>query len=320
VHRALLAAGADVDDPLPAARLSRHAALALGWERGRLLCPRQWYLGFASVLAQVEQELAGGPRMGHPPDIAVLFDKPACHARLLGAAPVAESLGPVTSYAELRDRMVVRAADKVFVKLSHGSSASGVLALRTSPRGPRAFTTVERVAGVGGDRLYNTQRIQLYAREVEIAAIVDALAREGVHVERWLPKATLDNRPLDLRVVTVAGRPRHIVVRVGRTVITNLHAGARRGDLEALDAKLGGAALADARRAAAAAAATFPKSLMTGVDVLLEPAGRAVVLEVNAFGDLLRGAIDDGENPYEAQLAAIFGPPAGGAAEAPCPT
>jgi hypothetical protein len=59
---------------------------------------------------------------------------------------------------------------------------------------------------------------------------------------------------------------------------------------------------------------------MTGVDVLLEPAGRAVVLEVNAFGDLLRGAIDDGENPYEAQLAAIFGPPAGGAAEAPCPT
>ncbi len=320
VHRALIAAGAGVPDHRPAARISRPAALALAEERGRIWFPRQWFLGFAAVLAQIEAELGGARRMGHPLDIVCLFNKPACHVRLRRAGvPVAEALGPVESYDELRARMASQGVGKAFVKLAHGSSASGVMALSAAGCGPRAFTTVERVRSSHGDRLYNTKRIQLYARESEIAPIVNALAREGVQVERWLPKATLENRPLDLRIVTVAGTARHVVVRLGRTVITNLHTGARRGELAALSAKLGWDAVERARLAAAAAAAAFPRSLMTGVDVLLDPAGRVTVLEVNAFGDLLPGALDRGEDTYEAQLAAVLGPGAP-ALEMPCST
>jgi hypothetical protein len=189
-----------------------------------------------------------------------------------------------------------------------------VLALRLGPRSPRAFTTVERA----GDVLYNTRSIRLCTAERELAAIVDALAREGVQVEPWLPKATLGNRPLDLRVLTLGGAPRHTVVRLGRTVITNLQAGGTRGDLGALEAKLGAGALAAARAAATAAARAFPRSLMTGVDVLLDPSGSATVLEVNAFGDLLRDVLDRGEDPYDAWLAAALGPAA--TSEVPCST
>ncbi len=108
------------------------------------------------------------------------------------------------------------------------------------------------------------------------------------------------------------------MVRLGRTVITNLHAGGQRGDLGALAAKLGDGAIAGARRTAAAAAAVFPRSLMTGADVLLDPEGRATVLEVNAFGDLLPGALDRGEDTYQAQLTAALGPAP--ATEAACST
>jgi hypothetical protein len=323
--RALLAAGAEVadadGDTRAASRIPRAGALALAPERGRILFPRQWYLGLRAALSRIDAETAGARRTADPQDIACMFDKPACHARLAAAGvpvPDAQAIGCIRGYTHLRARMDALGWEKVFVKLSHGSSASGVVALRTGRLGPRAFTTVERVAAPGGDRLYNTKAIRLYTREAEIAAVVDALAREGLHVEPWLPKATLGNRPLDLRVVTIAGAPRHTVVRLGRTVITNLHAGGRRGDLAALAAKLGGEAVAGARRAAGGAAAAFPSSLMTGTDVLLDPAGRATVLEVNAFGDLLPGALDRGEDTYEAQLAAALGPAP--ATEAPCST
>lgn len=308
-HRALIAAGAEVEDAGPAARLSAAAARRLPEERGRILFPRQWYLGLRAVLARLEAELGGASRMAHPPDVACMFDKPASQARLAAAGvPVPEALPPGAAggWEAIRSGMRARGWSGAFVKLAHGSSGSGVLAVREGPRGPAAFTTVER----DGVRLYNTRRVRLVTGEPALAAIVDELAREGVQVERWLPKASLENRPLDLRVLAIGGRPRHTVVRLGRSVITNLQAGGRRGDLAALAAKLGAAAVEGARGVAARAAAAFPRSLAVGVDVLLSPAGAASVLEVNAFGDLLRDALDAGEDPYEAQLAAVQGPPA----------
>lgn len=322
VERALVAAGAEVPDGGDAPRIGAAAAAALAFDRGRLLFPRQWYLGLRAVLARLDEELGEAPRFAHPPDVVTMFDKRVCHGVLAArGAPVPAALGPVGSWDALRAAMRARGIPRVFVKLAHGSSASGVVALRESPRGPRGFTTVERE----GDRLYNTRRIRLVTRERELAGIVDALAREGVQVEEWLPKATLENRPLDLRVLVIAGRPRHTVVRTGRTAITNLQAGGRRGSLDALAAKLGAAAVERARAVAAAAAAAFPRTLAVGADVLIDPVGRPAILELNAFGDLLRGDLDAGEDPQEAQLAAVFGPPASAAraaraGEVPCAT
>ena len=313
-ERALLAAGAGAPEDDPglerATALSRAEALALAPERGRIRSPRQWYRGLRATVARLAAETARARRTFDPDDVACMFDKRACDARLHGAGvPVAggQAIGRIGGWEHLRARLDALGLEKVFVKLAHGSSGSGVLALRIGSRGPRALTTVERVPGASGDALYSTRAIRLCTHEAELAAIVDALAREGVQVEPWLPKATLGNRPLDLRVLVIAGTPRHVVVRLGRTVITNLQAGGTRGDLGALAAKLGAPAIAAAREAAAGAARVFGRSLLAGVDVLLDPAGRATVLEVNAFGDLLRDAFDRGEDPYDAWLAAALG-------------
>ena len=76
-----------------------------------------------------------------------------------------------------------------------------------------------------------TPWIRRYHQAAEVADLIDALAREGVQVEEWLPKAGLDESVFDLRVVVIGGEARHAVVRMGPGPMTNLHLGNRRGDL-----------------------------------------------------------------------------------------
>src|SRR5690606_33743462 len=113
--------------------------------------------------------------------------------------------------------------------------------------------------------LHNSLRVRRVTGEREVAALVDALAPERLHVERWWPKASLgDGRAADLRVVVVAGRATHAVVRTSRSPMTNLHLGGQRGDLAAAVAAAGenwAAALETAERAAAC----FPGTLCVGV-------------------------------------------------------
>jgi hypothetical protein len=136
--------------------------------------------------------------------------------------------------------------------------------------------------------------------------LIDALCREGVQVEEWLPKAGAEGGSFDLRVLVIAGRPRHTVMRVSESPMTNLHLLNRRGDLGHLLAEVPPerweAAMASCRRAAGA----FPRCLHAGVDLVLTPGYRHhAVLEVNAFGDLLPGVLCDGLDTYEAELAAL---------------
>lgn len=128
-----------------------------------------------------------------------------------------------------------------------------------------------------------------YTDEREIAAVVDLLAPDGLHVEQWIPKASQHGRAADLRVVVVGGRATHAVVRTSRSPMTNLHLGGARGDLQAVrDAA--GARWPILLEVCERAAACFPQSPMVGVD-LLPATGwqRYYVGEVNAFGDLLPG-------------------------------
>ena len=314
VERALIARGAGVEDGPGRAstRVDAEGAARLPEERGRIWFPRQWYLGFRDLLRQVDRDRQACP--GHlmlnpPVDVETLFDKPRCHARLVVrgvACPV--SIGPVGSYDELRDRMRAAGVGRVFIKLAHGSSASGVVALAAS--GPRllAMTTVELVRAGGEDRLFNTRAVRRVEDGRAVAAIVDALAREGVHVERWVPKAGIGGRTFDLRVLVIAGRSRHVVARLSRGPLTNLHLKNDRADGAAVRARMApdawDAALATAERAASA----FPGSLHVGVDLLIAAGFRRhAVLEANAFGDLLHGATHEGLTPHEAEVAALDG-------------
>ncbi|MBW1596683.1 STM4014 family protein [Streptomyces sp. JJ38] len=280
----------------------------------------RWYARFSEAARAIGRaaSAAGATLLDDPEDLAVLFDKRLTHARLSMAgvavppSPTSGAGGPVVGgWTDLRELLRDHRMPRAFVKPAHGSSASGILALETA--GPGRVRATTSVARAPDGRMYNSLRVRRYSTEREVAALVDALAPEQLHVERWLPKASSSGRAADLRVVVVAGRATHAVVRTSAFPMTNLHLGGARGDLTAVRAAVEAAgygwdaALAVCERAAAC----FPGTLCVGVDLLPAPGWRRFAVgEVNAFGDLLpglpglpgRGA--EGRDTYAAQVAA----------------
>ncbi|MBG0829857.1 STM4014 family protein [Planomonospora sp. ID67723] len=282
----------------------------------------RWYAAFTAGMQRVREAVErtpGAVLLGDVDEIAVMFDKRLCHARLTAAeVPVPPALtgpgeaateGPIEGYASLRERMDRAGWGRVFVKPAHGSSASGVIALHAAGSRVTAVTSVELSSG----GLHNSLRVRRYEREADLAVIVDRLAGDGLHVERWFPKAGLGGRTLDLRVVAVDGTPTHAVVRASRTPMTNLHLGGARGDLGAVRARLGERGWARVLDVCSRAAACFPRSPSVGVDLMIGVDWRSVaVAEVNAFGDLLPGLTGfpgggaEGLDTYDAQVRAVM--------------
>jgi glutathione synthase/RimK-type ligase-like ATP-grasp enzyme len=276
----------------------------------------RWYTAFMSAV----RGLRGGLRLDDPDDLAVLFDKRRCHAVLAAAGvpvPASPTSGPgappVCGWDDVRALMREHRMARLFVKLAHGSSASGVLAVESAGGGRIRATTSVELAPDG--RLFNSLRIRRYTDERQIAAVVDALAPDGLHLERWLPKASQRGRAADLRVVVVDGRATHAVVRTSASPLTNLHLGGRRGDLDEARAAVesAGARWTDVLAVCERAAACFPRTLCVGVDLLPAVGWRRVAVgEVNAFGDLLPrltglpGSGAEGRDTYAAQVAAAL--------------
>lgn len=311
VERAILALGAGVEDDDGPTRLLALEAERLVPDKGRIWCPRQWYLGFRETLRLLDRQRSACPpheTMSPSAAIEVMFDKVACHDRLTRAGvPCPQGLGPVRSYEELRNRMVESGVGRVFVKLAHGSSASGIVAYAMDGRRQLAMTTVEVVRDRGELRLYNSRTIRRIEDDREIAELINVLARERVHAERWVPKAGIDGHVFDLRVVVIAGRAEHIVVRMSRGPMTNLHLKNRRGDPAVVKTRMLPDAWDAACRTCEAAAAQFPGCLHAGIDLLIAPGYRRhAVLEVNAFGDLLHGVTCQGVDTYSAEIRALL--------------
>lgn len=281
----------------------------------------RWYERFMAAAHEVARtaSAAGAELLDAPGELAVLFDKRLCHGLLDEAGvpvPVSPTSGPaapaVSGWDDIRSLMAGAGLRRAFVKLAHGSSASGVLAVETAgPGRVRATTSVERDSA---GRLFNSLRVRRYTTEREVAAIVDTLAPDGLHIEQWVPKAAQEGRSADLRVVVVAGRATHAVLRTSSSPMTNLHLGGQRGDLDAARAAIqaAGGSWASALAICEEAAACFPDTHCVGVDLL--PARgwrRFAVCEVNAFGDLLPGLTGlagrgaEGLDTYAAQLAAL---------------
>ncbi|TYK46253.1 STM4014 family protein [Actinomadura decatromicini] len=272
----------------------------------------RWHRTFTAALRRLSAaaSASGARLLGDADEIGVMFDKRATHARLRAAGvPVPPALPQVDGYAALRARMAEAGLRRVFAKPAHGSSASGVVAVQAAPGRVRAVTS----AVMEGDRLFNSLRVRTYQTEDEVAALIDALTPDGLHVERWLPKATVGGRVFDLRVVVIDGEPTHAVVRTSCHPMTNLHLGGARGDLSAVQSALGEAGWRRALDVCARAAACFPGSLMVGVDLLIGQGMRHMeVGEVNAFGDLLPGLTGlpggpaQGLDTYAAQVRAAL--------------
>lgn len=311
VERALLAHGADqpeTEQPdKPYERFTREMLARIPQEKGRILSSRQWYLGFSHLLRQVASLVPARQLSSQPDDILLMFDKRACHALLQQHnIPVPRTLAPVNSYDELLDRMQQKGWNRVFIKPAHSSSASGIVAYRVHDRHHQAITTVEMV---GEERLlYNSRRIRTYTDQHEIAALIDTLCRQRVHVEQWLTRATFARRSFDLRVVVIAQQARHTVVRLSSSPFTNLHLLNERGDVDGLRSIIAPeywqAAMSTCERAA-----RLLSSPLAGIDLLFSPGFRQhAILEMNAFGDLLPGVLHNGHDTYTAELLAFFSP------------
>ncbi|QDU48286.1 STM4014 family protein [Gimesia panareensis] len=312
VEQGLLALGASLAEQEGSPFLSSAEIEALEYDHGLVLHPRQWYLGYCRLLSEIEGRLAGMEeiRLLNPPgDIRELFDKRACHARCReSGCAVPEAFPDVHSFDELQELMRDRGVQRIFLKLAHASSASGVVAVHQSPRGIEAITSAELVERDGEPKLYNSLKVRRYTDLKEIRTLIDLLCREGVHVERWMPKASLSHgRTFDLRVVVIAGEARQFVVRESRSPLTNLHLGNRRGDGERLQSLVGEHRWRELMQVCEQAAGVYPRCFQLGVDLLLTPGCRqSLILELNAFGDLLPGILWEGEETYQSEIGSLL--------------
>jgi hypothetical protein len=264
---------------------------------------RAWYLGFTAALEKLQAaiEEAGAVSLFHHRQAGMAFDKQACHALLVDVGL------PVPEEAESDG------SESAFIKIRHGSSASGVVALTVRGSRRRAVTSAELVRTDRGIELYNSLRVRTYVRDTDIDDLLAALAPDGLHAERWIPKLQQDGRDCDLRVVTVGGRATHAVVRTSAFPMTNLHLGGQRGDLDRFRAMIGEPRWRRILEHVQNTAACFPSMHTLGIDVLPGADGHDYIGEVNAYGDLLpnltglAGTAGEGVDTYGAQVRALIG-------------
>lgn len=305
VERALIALGAS---ETPDAERPRDYTPGQPVEHGRIYCPRLWYRGFCRLLETWQQELDGLPVawMNHPDDIRLAFDKAACQAFLdRHGIPVPRRLGTVASYDDLR---AANAQDEP----QPGVFETGPRLLGLRRRRPAGQPRPDLRDHVGGGRPSRGRGAALqllglarYESEPEVASLVNSLCVHGLHLEAWMPKASLGGRTFDLRVMVIAGDVCHLVMRTSRGPITNLHLGNQRGDLAELFRKIPADRIQEALDTCRRVAALFPRSLYLGIDLVFTPSFRRhAVLELNAFGDLLPGVLHLGQDTYTAELTA----------------
>lgn len=272
--------------------------------RGLLLHPRQWYLGFCYQLERINTLFDHCHFYSNTDDIALFFDKSCCHAMLSRhGIPVPAAMPGITSFEELEDQMNKQGWSRVFVKLNHGYSGMGVVALEKSKNCFQAQTTVELLHAKTGCQLFSSRRIHKYTTKEAIACLINALCSQGVIVERWVPKAGIDNRIVDLRVLMVNGEPAHIILRSSKSPITNLHLLNQRDSAHKLKERMGADNWGELLKTCKKVAKLFPKSYQLSVDIAVSTRfDKHYVLEINGFGDLLKGTLCKGLNTYEYQV------------------
>ncbi len=263
--------------------------------RGEVRDQIAWMNGFSKLLNSIQAKHA----FISPMDIRTMFDKLEMYERLKSkGCPLPERLPSISSIKHLKE---IGKPIRIFIKPRYGSSASGVLACSIKKNFVKCITSLE----INGTRFFNSLKMRTYVGK-DAEKCINFVLSEGAVVEKWFPKATLKMGAFDLRIVCIDGKAAHKVVRVSRSPMTNLHLGNARGTLKQVEERLGTQAIERAIAAAESAAAAFPLAHYMGVDVALNPSGKtAIVLEVNAFGDLLPGILYNGQSTYSEQISSF---------------
>jgi len=300
VERAMLRRGEATARSMGATSISAAELAAQPYELGRIVCPRQIHCGFLAVLAEIEASIQRGWRVVQPPiAIRSLFDKRTTSQQWTRRGiPVPDALWKVKSPDELRARMREAGWPAVYVKMAASSSASCLAVFTHTRNGEHAITTVEDT----GRARFNTRKLQRVSTKRGIDSLLGFLLGEGSQIEREIPKAQLDGRSFDLRVLAIDGVAAFVIVRTSLHPITNLHLGGQRGSVEQLRAKISDQAW-DAAMATCVQVQQESGAFHVGVDLMFEPDLEAFrVIEGNAFGDLLPNLERDGLDVYGWQI------------------
>ncbi len=310
VYKHIIALGAIVQD-IYQQPISVKEALKLTFQKGKIGHNRQWFLGYSRLLSQIEQliEKYQIQIVNHPQAILQMFNKVTTH-QLLAQNQIEKTpyLGVIKNYADLVYLMNQHHCPQVFIKLAHGSSASGVMAFRKNKNKQILISSVELVRKQGKKiELYNSLRIRKYTNIIDIIDIIDTLASECLLVEKWLPKATFQGKAFDLRMVVIDGKAEHTVMRTSTSPMTNLHLGNKRGDLELLKKFLGEEKWKTLQEQVIETTQCFSENRVVGVDVLYTTNfKKSVIIEANAFGDLLPNVLNNqGLTTYEQEALLI---------------
>jgi hypothetical protein len=292
VLRLLLEAGGR-DDPEEPPRDWRSLAIP----KGLLLRPGLWFRGFRRVLSGLAASFADRPHLSPtacPLAVAEMFDKTATAAKLRAAGvPVPDWLdNPRDVFAALASRERQRPEKtssghswrSIYLKLNAGSSATGIIALRSGEGRLHGATTLAEIGG----QFFNSRRL-LHLTGPALERAAQFVLGEGAFAQQGIPMAQIDGQNFDVRVVCVHGRPAASIFRLSPGPMTNLHLGGRRGDFGPCRAAIPPRDWLDALDHCAEAAACFD-SAIAGVDLVFEHGFRRhFVLEVNAFGDFFPG-------------------------------
>ncbi|WP_034263023.1 STM4014 family protein [Actinospica robiniae] len=274
---------------------------------------RAWYEGFVKALEALHAsiEADGAQALASADETAIAFDKSRCHALLSERGiSVPEAVSGVVDFESLVASRRETGWDEAYVKIRHGSSASGVVKVRTWQGELRAETSAELHRAPSGYELYNSLKFRTYQRRSEIKLVIDRLAEDGLHVEHGIGKISIQGQATDLRLVTVGGRVTHAVGRSSDLPITNLHLGGKRREAAEYREVIGEERWAQVIETAERTAACFPQSHCLGIDILSDQE-RDYVAEVNAYGDLLPrllglpGTLGEAVDTYTAQLKSL---------------
>ena len=276
-------------------------------EFGEVNFLREHFRGFRKTLRRIAQT---GLQFTIPPaEIEVMFDKWASHQRMAsaGIARPESRLAPKT-LEEFHAAVAQSKSGAWFLKPLHGSSASGVCAFRW--KGDQQLLISPLTFRSSGTRTIfsNSLKVKTYDSAMEIEKVLAHLLPQEMILESWVPKLNLPGGAVDLRVLVIAGEARHWVVRQSQSPMTNLHLGNRRGSPEMLVERIGEDGMQAAFNLAEDAAACFPEALSCGIDILITNGRRpkALVGEVNAFGDLLPNLMHRNQTAYEAVAHACY--------------
>ena len=272
-------------------------------ENGEFFAPHQFYFGFKKKLEQLDDLIQKHPIAGcmnHIQDILTFFDKQHCHQALAKENIVTpEGIYDVCSYQDLREKMKLESLKNVFIKTRFGSGASGIVALKTNGTKLHSVSTVEQHNG----RFYNTRRLQRSDNETEVSSLIDSLCKWGVHCESWVPKALVDKKESDCRILLVNGEADFFVLRKSNTPITNLHLMNERAKIHELVDSMVDGAWAQVLNTCKKVAALYPKSFHVAADIAVHKNLRDhSVLELNAFGDFLQKISHKGMSTHAWQL------------------